>query len=341
MQLLIWKCFQVRSKIARALRMLKMNCQSAERCSFEQHNCSFGGAPSEKQSCWSSTGALNELSKCRNSPWAVQLLMRMRFTWKQSSWSSAIAQHEFVQHRKKVSFEQCNCSLAYVPGAKQSCWRSAHVQNELSSAIGCFFEQRQCSFGGVPCDKQNCLSSRRVQKSLPKHSMIALEAIQLLHWGCSKWETKLLERCKWSKYVGNEHREAPVSNATPHVEGVTREKQSLWRSANIQNELSEHTKMRLWAMQPLMRRCSKWEAWLLEHCKCSKWFVKAQKDSFSSNANAHSEVFPVINIIAGAVHVLNMSGPSNGRCPLEQCNGSLWRRSNWCTGLLEQCKSPN
>lgn len=46
----------VSNRIAGALQMLKLNCQSTEGCSSEQCNCSCGGAPSEKQNCCSSAG---------------------------------------------------------------------------------------------------------------------------------------------------------------------------------------------------------------------------------------------------------------------------------------------
>ena len=55
----------MRNIVAKAMPLLRMNCQSVENPSLEQCNCSFGIVPSGKQRCWSSTSVQSGVVRAR------------------------------------------------------------------------------------------------------------------------------------------------------------------------------------------------------------------------------------------------------------------------------------
>ena len=147
----------VSNRIAGALQMLKLNCQSTEGCSSEQCNCSCGGAPSEKQNCCSSAGT----QKC--STWIA-------IAQKDASLSNATANVEGFHVRSTVAGTG---STWVAPAQKDVPLSNATAHSEVvqvrgnvagaaqwhemisKSAEKCSFEQCNCSFGGVPSEKQS------------------------------------------------------------------------------------------------------------------------------------------------------------------------------------------
>ena len=105
----------MRHTVAGAAQAIKKSGQNVERCSPEQRNCSFGGVPSKKQSCWSSASARHELSK-RRKPLPTHATAHAEVLKVKDRVAGSVQVLQVsCQSAERCSPEQCNCSLRGVP----------------------------------------------------------------------------------------------------------------------------------------------------------------------------------------------------------------------------------